>query len=663
MSTPSSGASPQSARRRSVGGILASSGKLSVVGLIASVVTIGFVLWIQGAMRQQIDVGEPLARSTLLLDAALGQSFAELRGWVAYGDGDAKTRRTVIWKGRIAPELASLKAASSKGGSNLDAGEVAELERELQAIKYLQWSIEDVARTPADVVGESLYLRELRPIQVGLTRFFVQDPRRELAGGARGWEQLAVLGATDRAVLSLLRDTSPAGIAATLRAVEKTKQAANAYLAASTTRSDNAAAKEMLAFASRAEAISAMRAKESRAQSERIYHNELKPAQRSAELLLEKISARQYKLFKRQSRGLLRWSFLILALALLVGGLSLASIHVAYRLRDRVESALAKAKSVGQYVLEERIGGGGMGQVFRAKHALLRRPAAIKVLRTESTMDPQAQERFRREVQITSSLSHPNTIQVYDYGRTEEELFYYAMELVDGVTLADLVRVTGPLPAPRVVHLLRQICGSLSEAHARGLLHRDIKPSNIMVAEVAGLFDFVKVLDFGLVTHQQNPNKATEVVGTPAYIAPELIVGSVEASTQSEVYAIGAVAYFLVTGSQLFDYTDVAAVLDAQVNEEVVRPSRRLGAPVPVDLEAIIVACLEKNPDNRPPTVAALSALFEEADIAEWTKSERQTWWDQYGEAVRLEAVAAISVGSGSFDSRIEVGLSERTGG
>ena len=307
--------------------------------------------------------------------------------------------------------------------------------------------------------------------------------------------------------------------------------------------------------------------------------------------------------------------------------------HVIFSLRRQVSDA----KEFGQYRLQEKIGEGGMGEVYKARHVLLRRPTAIKLLRPEKAGELSL-ARFEREVQLTSQLTHPNTVAIYDYGHTEEGVFYYAMEYLPGVDLAVLVRQNGPQPPARVIHFLRQVCGSLAEAHSAGLIHRDIKPENLIVCERGKMYDVVKVVDFGLakdvrpeVTRDGSAalTAADVVLGTPHYLPPESLLGSGKARAAGDLYALGAVGYFLLTGKTPFSGTNFLEISMHHVNTVPETPSERLGRPVPEDLEALILACLEKEADDRPASSAALGAALERCkDAGHWGQEEARAWWE-----------------------------------
>ena len=325
-------------------------------------------------------------------------------------------------------------------------------------------------------------------------------------------------------------------------------------------------------------------------------------------------------------------------------GISTAlAVYGAHRL-SILRQRVIDARRLGQYVLREKLGSGGMGEVYRAEHALLRRPCAIKLIRPEKAGDPATLERFEREVQATAALTHPNTVQVYDYGRADDGTFYYVMEYLPGVTLAQLVAAEGPLPPARAVHLLRQVCGALAEAHAAGLVHRDVKPGNILVSERGGRADVAKLLDFGLVLPAEGDGdvRLTQVgvvAGTPAFMSPEQAGGEAP-GPPADVYAVGAVAYFLLAGRPPFDHNSRVKVLAAHLHETPVPPSSVRGAGLPADLEAVVLRCLAKRPADRYSTAGDLDAALAACGCAE-SKTERVA-----GARARAEPAAAADGGA-----------------
>ena len=314
----------------------------------------------------------------------------------------------------------------------------------------------------------------------------------------------------------------------------------------------------------------------------------------------------------------------------------------------RLGKQVQAARELGSYRLGELIGSGGMGQVYRATHRLLARPAAIKLIRPEvlASRTPDRQratiERFRREAEAAANLRSPHTIELYDFGVSDEGVFYYVMELLDGVDLDDLVERFGPLPPERVIHLVRQACDSLGEAHARGLMHRDIKPSNILTCRMGLVVDFVKLLDFGLVkpTPARAPAMAmpkltaTDAVGapgTPAYMAPEAVFNDPIPDHRADIYALGCVAYWLLTGSLVFNAPTSAKILVQHLETDPVPPSRRIGNPIPAELEQVVLSCLAKRPEQRPASAAELSSRLAACPVSEpWTAERAQEWWDKH---------------------------------
>ncbi len=332
--------------------------------------------------------------------------------------------------------------------------------------------------------------------------------------------------------------------------------------------------------------------------------------------------------------------YLAVAFWVLFGLLCLAVAAALYSAFSvvRLRMRLKRQRRLGKYTLLEEIGEGGMGKVYLARHAMLKRPTAVKVVNGGPPGgDPG--RRFEREVQLASRLNHPNTIEVYDYGRTADGVFYYAMEYVPGLTLAQIVASGGPLPAARVVHILKQVCGSLQEAHELGLIHRDIKPANIMVCQRPGRHDVVKVLDFGLaksvVDRGAHPVTGPALIGgTPLFMAPERIEAPTTVDHRTDIYSVGAVAYYLATGLHLFDYEDHVDLLFTIVSQEPRTPSDALGEPVDPDLEALILACLAKDPADRPPSIAAVIAMLERVTYADpWSDADAEAWWAGYRES------------------------------
>lgn len=312
-------------------------------------------------------------------------------------------------------------------------------------------------------------------------------------------------------------------------------------------------------------------------------------------------------------------------------GVAVAAItsRVVYGLRREVHRAMR----LGQYALEQQLGRGGMGVVYRARHGLLKRPTAVKVLRPDHTSQIDI-ARFEREVQLTSQLTHPHTVKIYDYGRTHDGLFFYAMELLDGASLAEVVEVDGAQPPGRVTRILTQVAGALGEAHRAGVIHRDIKPSNILLVEQGGEGDFAKVVDFGLVKQLEAPSNLTAdnaLIGTPLYLAPEAIRTPDQVDARADIYAFGAVAYYLLTASEVFDAGNIVEVCTNHLYAEPEPPSRRLGQALPEDLEHLVLACLAKDAADRPQSAEELLERLEPIVLRErWTHNQATTWWNKH---------------------------------
>jgi serine/threonine-protein kinase len=302
--------------------------------------------------------------------------------------------------------------------------------------------------------------------------------------------------------------------------------------------------------------------------------------------------------------------------------------------------AAAAARKLGHYQLGAKLGGGGMGEVYLAQHRLLKRPCAVKLIRPEQAGDASMIQRFEREVQAATRLTHPTAVQVYDYGREPDGTFYYVMEYLPGLTLEAVVRRFGPLPPGRVVYVLRQVCGALSEAHALGLVHRDVKPSNVMLCPLGGRFDVGKLLDFGLVKNASSTDprltEAGGILGTPDYLSPEQARGA-DVGPSSDLYALGATAYFLLTGQPPFKEDNVLALLHAHQAFEPAPPSQ-LNPDVPADLEAAVLRLLAKDPARRYASAAALDAALAACACAgSWTEGDAARWWGDVSPTVGVD--------------------------
>ena len=292
------------------------------------------------------------------------------------------------------------------------------------------------------------------------------------------------------------------------------------------------------------------------------------------------------------------------------------------------------ANKAGEYVIEREIGSGGMASVYLARHALLKRPTAVKILKRLRASDEMI-ARFEREVQLASQLSHPNTVEIFDYGRTRDGRLYYAMEYLDGITLAQVVAKSGPTPVARAVHILRQLCAGLAEAHAKGLVHRDIKPENIMVCRRGIELDVVKILDFGLVKNVANPHsrdltQGLRILGTPLYMAPERIRSPGDVDARADVYSVGVVAFFLLTGRKVFESEDDLELAQRVLNDPPPRVST-LVSEVPAAFDELILACLAKRREERPPNAAAMLEVLEMlAGEYRWTQAQAEDAWAEH---------------------------------
>jgi serine/threonine-protein kinase len=338
--------------------------------------------------------------------------------------------------------------------------------------------------------------------------------------------------------------------------------------------------------------------------------------------------------------------FLIMSIAVATGTFGVRAIRTL-----RQEAFVAK--QLGQYRLRKMLGSGGMGEVYLAEHQMMKRPCAIKVIRPEKAGDPQVLARFEREVQATAKLSHWNSIDIFDYGRTSDGTFYYVMEFLPGHNIGEIVKDYGPMPAARAIYLMRQVCSALSEAHSHGLVHRDIKPANIFCAYRGGMFDVAKLLDFGLakpLDGMQDAGLTQEgtITGSPLFMSPEQATGGHAVDERSDVYSLGAVMYLMVTGRPPFNYEQPLKVLIAHASETPT-PPRELNATIPTELEEIIMRCLEKQPEDRFQDVATLEEQLEQVPLSEpWSSKQASKWWNCNGcperKAMAAEAVELAAV-------------------
>jgi serine/threonine-protein kinase len=320
-------------------------------------------------------------------------------------------------------------------------------------------------------------------------------------------------------------------------------------------------------------------------------------------------------------------NYLLLGVAVVISGVV-----------TRLGREVAKERELGSYRLGELLGSGGMGAVYRATHRMLARPAAIKLIRAEilTTYDRNSADlavaRFKREADAAARLRSPHTVELYDFGETEDGTLYFVMELLEGMDLETLVRKEGPLPQERVIHILRQVCDSLAEAHASGLIHRDIKPANIHVGRVGLKHDFVKVLDFGLVKSLLPANQDSMATaagltpGTPAYLAPEMALGEA-CDGRADLYALGCVAYYLLTGQLVFQAATSLQMISKHIQEKPVPPSQRAELDVAPELDRVVLACLAKKPGDRPQNATELDGMLAEIEIEPWSEEEATQWW------------------------------------
>jgi len=317
-------------------------------------------------------------------------------------------------------------------------------------------------------------------------------------------------------------------------------------------------------------------------------------------------------------------------------GVAIVVALFAYRLIYQITVEAGKGLDMGSYHLEELLGRGGMGEVWRASHRLLARSSAIKLIRPDAlgAGSADALKRFEREAQATAALRSPHTVEIYDFGTTEGGTFYYVMELLEGYDSETLVQAHGPLPQSRAIHVLRQVCKSLMEAHERGMVHRDIKPANIYVCTYGLEKDFVKVLDFGLVKssapiggHASALTAAGIVAGTAEYISPEMARGDAVVDARADLYALGCVAYYMLTGKLVFEGATPMEILIEHVKTRPTRPSQKVSRPIHPQLEEIILSCLQKDPENRPQSARDLDRLLAAVPLPAWTEDEAQRWW------------------------------------
>jgi serine/threonine-protein kinase len=332
----------------------------------------------------------------------------------------------------------------------------------------------------------------------------------------------------------------------------------------------------------------------------------------------------------QQVAELMSWHYVTTNTLIMLVGAVLATY--ASNVLNNLRHNMHEAEQYGQYQLLRKLGSGGMGDVFLAEHILMKRPCALKLIQPKSSTDQMALARFEREVKTTSGLTHPHTIEIYDYGHTDNDTFYYVMEYLPGLSLEELLSEYGPLPPGRVIYLLRQACGALAEAHAAGLIHRDLKPGNLYISERGGQCDYVKVLDFGLVKlmHEPAGTKLTSdhvISGTPLYMAPEQAMGDQALDARCDLYALGAIAYHMLTGHPPFEHESPMAVLIAHAREEV-SPLTSYDPQIPEDLQQIVLRCLAKLPEDRYGDALELERALSACSCSEdWDSQKAATWW------------------------------------
>jgi eukaryotic-like serine/threonine-protein kinase len=338
-----------------------------------------------------------------------------------------------------------------------------------------------------------------------------------------------------------------------------------------------------------------------------------------------------------------------------IGGILVVTLAGLIWLRVVRRRIAAAQQALGSYELVEKLGQGGMGEVWRAEHQLLARPAAIKLVRPEMLGVADADDsrvllrRFEREAQATAVLTSPHTIDLYDFGLTSDGSFYYVMELLLGRDLESLVRTFGALPPDRVTYLLQQVCHSLAEAHERGLVHRDVKPANVYVCRMGLDYDFVKVLDFGLVKFIGHRNGASTLLstsemtsGTPAYMAPEVVLSEPHVDPRSDVYSIGCLTYWMLTGQPVFEANSPMKMLMAHIDTKPVPPSQRTELPIPRCLDDLVLACLEKDPSCRPRNAKELGQMVLACPTETWTQEAARHWWETHLVELTQPLVLAI---------------------
>ncbi|MEH6569300.1 MAG: serine/threonine-protein kinase [Halioglobus sp.] len=671
MASPSSSGSTlrrvtSNASRRLTEGLLSSSGTIATVGLVTAMLTLGFVIWFVVELQQQSRVGAPLARSAAVMNASINESLATLRGWVAYGQESSRTERSRVWSLQIEPTLENLENLAQKSGDTSISDQVTELRGQLRDLKIIQWAIEDVANTPGNRPAQVAYETRLRPLQTailkGLHSAIEQYSDTESGERAIGFvAQLArfrsAFTQADLALSNYVADASEIYEHNALQQLIRARELSS-FIDAAMARAPAGDLRDLVtytlgefhAYDLQVNEIVTMQKATDWNVAQFLYIHEAQPVVIRALALAGDMAKNQARAMEERSETLTKASYIVTAMALLMGFLSAGSLLFSVRLKHQVYTVLEKARTLGQYEIDRRIGSGGMGEVYLGHHAMLRKPTAIKLLNADSAMDVRAQNRFQREINLACQLTHPNTIEIFDYGRTPAGIFYYAMEYLDGFSVDAMVTVAGPVAPGRVIHILIQACGSLHEAHQLGFLHRDVKPANMMLTTAGGICDTLKILDFGLVRDLTDDSDEEEIAGTPMYLAPESVLTTQSGSPRSDLYALGAVGYFMLTGTTIFPDSDVATLLAQQIESSIPFPSQRLGRALPEDLEYVIMACLSKDPALRPDSAAHLAKLLEDCNHQPWTAVDAQQWWATWGETAKREAAPGDDMSSPSVD-------------
>lgn len=631
------------------------------MGLITALLTIAFLVWFALELRQQNTVTTPMAKASLSMQTALNQSLAALRGWISYGEESFRAERREVWVTRIEPTLEALEALSGRADSTESAMQIAELRSALRKLKLVQWQIEDVAHTPGNNPALQLYESRLKPLRNKLISALdgATDAYRSTSSLPRDIEFLGSLMEFHSALLlsywwlhdalvegdELYRDNFTSLQAGLNSLANRIETEIDDHVEGDARQALHFALDEFAAASLLTQDILALQKASSSDVAERYFVERARPLVNRTRELTSLLVESQAAAREQRARKLTNRSYAITALAVLMGLLSAGSLSFSYRLKKQVANVLEKARLLGQYELDRQIGSGGMGEVYLGHHALMRRPTAIKLLSAITAQNLRAQQRFLNEVKLACQLSHPNTISVFDYGRTPAGIFYFAMEYIEGFCIDTLIKVAGPLPPGRAVFILQQACGSLQEAHEQNFLHRDVKPSNIMLSQLGGISDMVKVLDFGLAMDLagEGEREHDTIAGTPMYLAPEVILSPETYSPRSDIYALGAVAYYMLCGEAVFNSADMKEILACQLEDEIPFPSERLGRALPNDLEQLVMRCLAKDPAQRPASVAQLATLLGECDCQPWTQVDAASWWRSYGEVTCHSAGPEVS--------------------